>query len=188
MVKRWKDMEDRIDELRGTRTHGDKQGAPREKRSWREIDAQRDGTSHADHPEARQGKKRDRDRYAEAQIQKAQKSQLEELFRDKKGDQLRADIIGAEDRAALQTAIERWLEERGDLPADSELLEKCLDARRDATLRKVVHSIAEAMPELDETARKMLLLKMQTKARRSFDAKLGKQIGALLKEHGADDS
>ena len=113
---------------------------------------------------------------------------LEDLFRDKQADELRAEIIAAEDRGTLQAGVERWFDEKGLLPADSELLEKCMNVRKDATLRQVVASIDAAMPELDEAAQQMLMRKAQTKGRRSFDAKLSRAVSELLDKHNFHDA
>ncbi len=186
MAKRWQDMESRIDEMRHGRTHGDKKNQEREKLSWREKDRRKDQSAHSDQagPERQPSAK---DRYANAQAQKALKGQLEDLFRDKEGDALRKGILDA-DRGSLQGAIDAYIEAKGALPADdAELLEKCLDARRDKTLRLVVDAIAEGIGDYTPDAKKVLVLKMRTKARRTFDAKLGKQMKALLAEHGVED-
>ncbi len=189
MAGRWKDIEDQIDERRGKRVHGDPKDRPREKKSWREIDAQRDGTGRTDSggQHGSPGGKQ-KNRYAEAMAEKAAKAELADLFVDKKSAQLSGGILGADDRAELQTAVDDWFEQKGDLPADAQVLDKALDVRRDATLRKVVSSIEAAMDALDDVAKKMLMRKMQTKARRSFDAKLSKQIAELLAAHDFDES
>lgn len=189
MAGNWKNMEEQIDKRREQARHGDKREKRGEKRSWRDIDAMRDGAAHGPHrDEGGGGSRKEKDRYAQAQAEKAAKAELEGLFRDTKGDALKAQILEAEDRAALQGAVDTWYEEKGELPADSELLDKCLDVRRDGTLRKVVASIDAVMDELDPPAQTMLLRKVQTKGRRSFDAKLSKQIAELLEKHDFDDA
>ena len=187
MAKRWQDMEDRIDKMREGRTHGDpRDREPRETLSWRERDLRNDrGGSGTRSTEPREPKVKDR--YANAQAQKALKGQLKELFRDTEGDDLKKGILEA-DRGSLQGAIDAFIEAKGALPSDdSEVLDKCLDARRDRTLRLVVAAIAEGIADYTPSARKVILLKIRTKARRSFDAKLGKQMAAVLAEHGVED-
>jgi hypothetical protein len=192
MSKRWQDMEDRIDRARDARRHGtkeDRKADRNERPSWRDIDKKRDGSNHTqqDAEDRDKGGRAAKDRYASAQAQKEAKGALEELFRDKKGESLKKDIIEA-DRAGLQAAIDAWIEAKGELPSnDAQLLERCLDARRDKTLRLVVEAIAVGLPDLDATGRKMLLLKMRNKARRTFDARLGRRIKELLVEHGVDE-
>ena len=187
MAKRWQDMEEKIDEMRRGRTHGDPKERDRERLSWRERDNKNAQSKHTEQwKDGRDVKRPEKDRYASAQAQKALKGQLEDLFRDKKGDSLRADILSA-DRAGLEAAMAAYVEAKGALPPDAAVLEKCLDARRDRTLRTVVEAIAAGMPDFDKSAQKVLLLKIRTKARRSFDAKLGKQMKALLSEYGVED-
>jgi hypothetical protein len=189
MVSNWKNMEEQIDKARDRARHGDPREKRGEKRSWKEIDAKRDGAAHGAHrdePAVSGGKAKDR--YAEAQAEKAAMAQLDDLFRDKEADALRATVLAAEGRADLQEAVERWFEEKGQLPPDSELLDKCMDVRKDPTLRKVIASLDAAMSELDDPARKMLLRKAQTKGRRSFDAKLSREITALLEKHNFQDT
>jgi hypothetical protein len=178
-------MEDRIDELRHGRTHGDpRDREPREKMSWRERDLRNDRSSSGQSTREREPEVKDR--YANAQAQKALKGQLEDLFHDHKGADLKKGILAA-DRGSLQGAIDAYIEARGALPhEDAEVLEKCLDARRDRTLRLVVAAIAEGIAEFTPSARKVLLLKIRTKARRTFDAKLSEQMTALLAEHGVE--
>jgi len=185
MAKPW-DMEDRLDKMRGERTSGDRKNQERERLSWREKDRRKDGSSSAD--SGGQAKNpSSKDRYANAAAQKALKGELEDLFRDHTGDSLKVGILQA-DRGSLQGAIDAYIEAKGGLPADdSEVLDKCLDARRDKTLRLVVAAIAEGIEGYTPDARKVLLLKIRAKARRSFDATLGKQMKALLAEHGVED-
>ena len=189
MVSNWKNIEEQIDKARDRARHGDPREKRGEKRSWKEIDAKRAGAAHGvhrDEPAVSGGKAKDR--YAEAQAEKAAMAQLDDLFRDKEADALRATVLGAEGRTQLQEAVERWFEEKGQLPPDSELLDKCMDVRKDSTLRKVIASLDAAMSELDDAARKMLLRKAQTKGRRSFDAKLSREIAALLEKHNFQDT
>jgi len=189
MAGNWKNIEDQIDKARDRARHGDPREKRGEKRSWKEIDAMRDGAAHGPHRDEKgpaSGKAKDRQ--AEVQAEKAALAQLDDLFRDKEADSLRAAILAAEDRSELQEAVDRWLEEKGTLAADSELLDKCLDVRKDTTLRKVIASIDAAMPDLDDAAQQMLLRKAQTKGRRSFDAKLSREISALLDKYNFHDT
>jgi hypothetical protein len=189
MAGNWKNIEEQIDRARERARHGDPREKRGEKRSWRDIDAKRDGAAHGPHrDEERARPDKAKDAYAEAQAEKAALADLNELFRDKKGDARRAEILALEDRAELQAAVELWFEEKGELSADSELLDKCMDVRKDSTLRKVIASIDAAIPSLDEHARQMLLRKAQTKGRRSFDKKLSKDIAAMLEKHAFHDA
>ena len=141
MAKKW-EMEDRIDKARAMRTHGDPKNREREQLSWREKDRRKDISPHSDQA-GQEREPKAKDRYANAQAQKALKGELEELFRDKKGDSLKKGILEA-DRGSLQGAIDAYIEAKGALPTDdSEVLIKCLEARRDKTLRIVVAAIAE---------------------------------------------
>lgn len=189
MGKRWQDMEDNIDKAREARRHGEKKagGGERERLTWRERDARRGQSTHTGQSREDRGPRDAKDRYANELAQKQAKANLEELFRDKKGDSLKKDILEA-DRTGLQAAMDAWIEAKGGLPVDDpEVLEKCLDARRDKTLRVVVEAIAGGIAEYDAAAKKLLLLKMRNKARRSFDARLSRRIKELLAEHGVDD-
>ncbi len=182
-----KDFEDRIDELRDTRRHGNRDDRDRSERpSWRELDHRRDrGGSGSGPREPKEHKAKDR--YQSVAAQKALKADLEDLFHDHKGDALRDAILAADDRAALQTAIDAYIDARGGLPADGEVLEKALDVRKDRTLRVVIDAIALALPECGAERRKVLLLKMRNKKRRTFDNKVSKGIQALLDEYGVQD-
>jgi len=141
----------------------------------------RDGTGHtAQRDTPAKSQPQNQDRYQKAQAEKALQGQLGSLFADTEADSLRADILQAPDRAGVQAAVEAYLAERGPLPAEGELLDRALDVRNDRTLRKVVESVAAALPELDEERRKLLLLKMRVRMRTSFDAKVGKAIKSLL--------
>jgi len=188
MAGNWKNMEEQIDRARDRARHGDPKEKRGEKPSWRELDARRDGAAHGPHRDEKPRGKNKQDQYKEALVEKAARADLDALFRDKEGDALRAEILGTEGRSELQAAVERWLDEKGELPADSELLEKCMDVRKDATLRRVIASLDSAFPELDAPAQQMLLRKAQTKGRRSFDAKLSKEISALLDKHEFHDA
>jgi len=189
MAGNWKNIEEQIDRARDRARHGDPREKRSEKPSWRDLDARRDGAAHGPHRDEKpKGESKTKDRYAEALAEKAALADLNDLFRDKKADSLRAEVLAAADKAELQSAVERWFDEKGELPADSELLDKCMDVRKDATLRRVIASVASVMAELDEPARQMLLRKAQTKGRRSFDAKLSKEIAALLEKHDFHDA
>jgi hypothetical protein len=189
MGKRWQDMEENIDKAREAARHGDKKagGGERERLTWRERDARRGQSTHTNQDrDDRDRGPHPKDRYANELAQKQAKANLEELFRDKKGDSLKKDILDA-DRVDLQPAIDAWIEAKGSLPSDdAELLDKCLDVRRDKTLRLVVDAISQGLAGFDDAAKKVLVLKLRSKARRTFDARLGRQIKALLAEHGAD--
>jgi hypothetical protein len=187
MAGNWKNMEEQIDRARNRARHGDPKDKRGEKPSWRDLDARRDGAAHGPHRDEKPKGKSKQDQFKEAQAEKAARADLNELFRDKEADSLRAEVLATEDRAELQSVVDRWFDEKGTLPADSELLEKCMDVRKDATLRRVIASLDTVMADLDEQARLMLLRKAQTKGRRSFDAKLSKEIAALLDKHNFHD-
>lgn len=181
-----KDFEDEIDRARDTRRHGERDGRDRSERpSWRELDHRRDrgGSGQSQWIEAPKAK----DRYESAAAQKALKADLEDLFHDHKSDALRDAILNAEDRAALQDALDAYIEAKGGLPADGQVLEKALDVRKDRTLRTVVEAIAGALPGIGDEQRKVLLLKMRNKKRRTFDNKVSKGIQALLDQYGVQD-
>lgn len=181
------DFEADLDRLRDRRRHGTQDDRdPADKPSWRERDLANDrgGKSAQDRPV---GVPKVKDRYQNAQAQKELKSQLEGLFADQAGDALRDAILQAGDKAATQAAVDAWLTERGPLPPDADVLEKALDARRDRTLRDVVEAVGGFLPDAHPDVRKMLLMKMRTKARRSFDAKLSRMIQELLEQYGVED-
>ncbi len=180
------DFEADLDRLRDRRTHGNRDDRdPADKPSWRERDLANDRGGVSDQ-DREVGAPKTKDRYQTAQAQKELKSQLGALFADKKGDALRDAILKAEDKAATQAAVEAWLSERGPLPPDGDVLAKALDARRDRTLRDVVEAVGGFLPDAHPDIRKMLLMKMKTKARRSFDAKLSSMIKALLEQYGVE--
>jgi hypothetical protein len=187
MAGNWKNMEEQIDRARNRARHGDPRDKRGEKPSWRDLDARRDGAAHGPHRDEKPKRKSKEDQFKEALAEKAARADLNELFRDKKADSLRAEVLATEDRKELQSIVDRWFDEKGTLPADSELLEKCMDVRKDATLRRVIASLDTVMDDLDEQARLMLLRKAQTKGRRSFDAKLSKEIATLLDKHNFHD-
>jgi hypothetical protein len=188
MAGNWKNMEEQIDRARDRARHGDPKDKRGQKPSWRELDARRDGAAHGPHRDEKPRGKSKQEQYKEAQVEKAARADLDALFRDTAGDALRAEILATDGRTELQAAVERWFEEKGELPADSELLEKCMDVRKDAMLRRVIASLDSAIPDLDAPAQQMLLRKAQTKGRRSFDAKLSKAISALLEKHDFHDA
>jgi len=188
MSRRFKDYEEEFDRARDAKRHGTRESRePGEKPSWRELDRRRDGTGHnSSRDDAPKKKAGELDRYQKAQAEKALQGQLGALFADTGKDSLRQDILNATDRATLQTAVEAYLDQRGTLPGEGELLERALDVRNDRTLRKVVESAAAALPDLDDERRTLILLKMRTRMRTSFDLKVGKAIKALLQEYDAE--
>lgn len=189
MSRRFKDYEEEFDRARDAKRHGTRESRePGEKLSWRELDRRRDSSGHSAQSEATSNKPPGKlDRYQKAQADKVLKGQLGALFADTEQDNLRQDILQAQDRSTLQTAVEAYLEERGPLPSEGELLERALDVRNDRTLRKVVDSAAAALPQLDDERRKLVLVKMRTRMRTSFDPKVGRAIKALLQEYDAED-
>ena len=58
MAGNWKNIEEQIDRARERARHGDPREKRGEKRSWRDIDAKRDGAAHGPHrdDERQQGK------------------------------------------------------------------------------------------------------------------------------------
>ncbi len=187
-MPRYKDFEEKFDAMRDEQRHGRRERPEHgEKMSWRDLDRRRDQSPHSDQGKAKDTAKHDGNRYQEAQAAKALKNDLENLFGDKVGDALRKAILEAADRSALQSAIQKYCDQRGALPADPALLEKALDCRNDKMMRQVVTDIATHLPELKPAHRKVLLLKMKTKARTTFDRKVSSAIKALIDEYGAPD-
>ncbi len=182
--KLFKDFEAEFDRRRDEQRHG-KSERPEsgQKRSWREIDRMRDGVGAGPPPKDQKSD----DGYADKQAEKALKGKLDSLFRDQEGDALAEAVKGAEDRAALQAAVDALIEAGGGLPPDPDVLEKALDVRRDKTLARVVQSIEGHLPDLSEAFRTVLLLKMRSKARTTFDARVSKAIAALLETYGVED-
>jgi len=184
----YKDIEDQIDRKREEQRHGRKErDEPGERPSWRELDRRRDQSPHGDQKNSRGKPQPKLNRYQEAQAAKALKNQLEGLFADKQQDTLAQAVLAAGDRAAIQSAVTEYIEEKGSLPADPALLEKALDCRSDKTLRTVVSDIGTHLAEMNPAHRKVLLLKMKTKARTSFDRKLASAIKELLSEYENED-
>ena len=187
MAPRYKDFEEQLDKKREEQHHGRKErGEPGERPSWRELDRRRDRSSHSDQTHSGDKPQPQLNRYQEAQAAKALKNQLEGLFADKQQDTLAEAILAAGDRGAIQSAVNEYIEENGTLPADPSLLEKALDCRRDQTLRTVVADIGTHLAEMEPVHRKVLLLKMKTKARTSFDRKVTSAIKELLSEYGSE--
>ncbi|MBJ93037.1 MAG: hypothetical protein CMP23_01030 [Rickettsiales bacterium] len=187
-MPRHKDFEEQFDAMREQQRHGTRDSkAPGEKLSWRELDRRKDRSAHGDQSKAQTKDKGPGNRYQKAQAEKALKGQLNALFADKAGDELVQAILDAADRMALQQALSGYREQRGSLPAQPALLEKALDCRNDRLLRDVVADIAQHLPDLDPAHRKVLLLKMKTKARTTFDRKVSAAIKALITEYGAPD-
>jgi hypothetical protein len=187
-MPRYKDFEEKFDAMRDEQRHGRQERPERgEKKSWRDLDRRRDQSAHSDQDKRPHDKKHDGNRYQEAQAAKEIKTQLDGLFGDKVGDALTKAILEAVDRSALQAAIQKYSDERGTLPADPSLLEKALDCRNDKMMRTVIADIATHLPDLDAVHRKVLLLKMKTKARTSFDRKVTAAVKELIDEYGAPD-
>lgn len=189
MPRHFKDPEENLDRMREERAHGKRDQRDRDDRpSWREIDRRRAQSSHTEQGrDPRSQEQAARDRYHSAQAQKALKGQLDELFRDKTGDALRDAVIQAQGKSAVQQALDAYLEAKGELPPDPELLEKALEARKDATVRQALDVIEQVLPEAEASQRKVLLLKMRSLARRTFDAKAARKMKALLNQHDIVD-
>jgi hypothetical protein len=183
-----KDFEELFDKRRDAQRHGlrdSKERAPGERPSWREIDKKRDGSTHTQQGrDPRDQPKESQDRWQSAQAQKERKGALEGLFKDKGADDLKKTVMQAADRAALQAALDAYIEKRGAFAADPELLEKALDARKDATVGLAVDAIAAGIAGFDAAAKKLLLLKLRGKSRTVFDSKVAGRIRALLERHG----
>jgi len=190
MPPRFKDFEAELDRKREEERHGRKErperGEPGERPSWRDRDRRNDLSPHGEGRTSHGKPQPQLNRYQEAQAAKALKEQLEGLFADKDEDALARAILTAGDRAATQAAVDQYIEERGTLPSDPTLLEKALDCRRDKTMRTVVADIGTHLAEMAPVHRKVLLLKMKTRARTSFDRKVTAAISELLVEYGAD--
>ncbi len=184
--KRFRDLEALFDKSRKEKRHG-RDDSDREKLSWREKDRRRDSSNHTDQSkEWRQGKDRPRDRYAKAQAQKEQKTAMSELFGGEELAKLTKAVENATDRADLQTALDAYFEKRGRFPPNPDFLERALDTRKDRMLRDIVTAIEEALPEADANRRKVLLRKMQSKARTTFDGPAAKHMKRLVEEYASD--
>jgi len=187
-MPRYKDFEEEFDAMRDEQRHGRKERPEHgEKMSWRDLDRRRDQSAHSDQGQAAGGQKKQGNRYQEAQAAKALKNDLDNLFGDKVADGLTKAILEASDRSDLQSAIQDHYDQKGALPANPELLEKALDCRNDKMMRQVVADIATHLPEFQAVHRKVLLLKMKTKSRTTFDRKVSSAISALIDEYGAPD-
>lgn len=186
MAGKFKDLEALFDKRRDEARHGKKESGEREKRSWRDIDRGKDRSNHSDQSRSPM-EKRPKDRYQKAAAQKELKGQLNALFADHGAADLRKAILDADDRVSLQQAVDAYLEERGSLPPDPDLLEKAMGVRKDKTLLRVVDAVGELLQTTDATRKKVFLLKLRSRSRTTFDRKLSSKMKQLLAEHGADD-
>jgi hypothetical protein len=185
MGNRFKDLEALFDKTRSESRHGTSD-APQEKLSWRERDRRREMSSHTDQGRDLRDKKRPLDRYADAQAQKEQKAALSGLFEDAEGKKLSNAVENATDRAALQVALDAYFEKSGRFPLNPDFLERALDTRKDKMLRDIVAAIEEALPEADANRRKVLIRKMRSKARTTFDGPAAKHMKRLVEEYASD--
>lgn len=178
-----KSIEEEIDERRSGVAAREPQ--ERERPSWRDLDRKRDSSRHSD--QAGQDRPAPTaDRYATAAAQKALMGELQDLFRNPAHDALRQALLAA-DRAGLDAALDALIEARGGLPDDVEVLDKAMDTRKDRTLRLVLDAVERVLPGADEAARKLLLGRVRTKGRRSFDAQVSRKSKDLLARWGIDD-
>ena len=188
MPPHYKDFEEQLDKRRAEQRHGQKERSERgERPSWRDLDRKRDQSPHSDQRQSQSKPQPGLNRYQEAQANKALKEQLDGLFADKQQDALSQAILDAADRGAIQSAVAEYIDKKGTLPSDPTLLEKALDCRSDKTLRAVVADISTHLGDMEPVHRRVLLLKMKTKARTSFDRKVSAAIKALLDEYGSED-
>jgi hypothetical protein len=184
--KRFRDLEALFDKGQKEKSHGSDDRDRGEKLSWREKDRRRESSAHTDQSkEWRNGKDRPKDRYANAQAQKEQGEALAGLFASPEAKKLEKAIENA-DRAALQPALDAYFELEGRFPPNPDFLERALDTRKDRMLRDVVAAIEEALPDASPNRRKVLLRKMQSKARTTFDGPAAKHMKRLVEQHAAD--
>ncbi len=187
MAGKFKDLEDLFDMRRDEQRHGLSDVGDKEKRSWRDIDRGKDRSSHSDQSKSPAQKRWD-DRFQTATAQKQINGELAALFEDRGAGELRAAILAAGDRGALQDAVQAYVEARGALPADdTEVLEKAMDVRQDKVFAKVVDAVAELLKTTDATRKKVFLLKLRSRSRTMFDRRLSTRIKEILAEHGALD-
>ncbi len=182
-----KDMEalfdQRRDEARGGPVETRERG---ERPSWRELDRKKDRSSHsAQNSDLRDKTAPTADRWQSAQAQKELKGQLNALWRDRSADEARLRIGGTKDPVEFQAALDGWIAEKGSLPADPELLQRALESRKDTTVSLVVDALIGCLPTMEPTRRKVILTRLTSKARTTFDNKLATKIRALLASHGA---
>ena len=130
--------------------------------------------------------KRPPDRYATAQVQKAQAAALAGLFEDGAAKKLARAVETSTDRVSLQAALDEYLEKYGAFPPNPDFLERALDTRKDRMLRDIVQAIEEALPGADRNRRRVLLRKMSVKARTTFDGIAAKHMKRLVEQYDAD--
>lgn len=176
-----KDFEALFDARRDKLRHGEpEKGDKGERPSWRDLDRKRDRSAHSAQGADPRDAPPPADRHQAASAQKALKKDLQDLFRDHGADTLRQQLRATPDRAAAQNLLEQCIEERGKLPADADVLERALDARKDSVALAAVQALASALPSFPEATRKVLVLKLQARARTSFDRRLSDEIRAVL--------
>ncbi|GEM_PF-1765509 len=185
--KRFRDLEALFDKSQKEKRHGRREPGDGEKLSWREKDRRRDSSNHTDQSKDWQhGKDRPRDRYAKAQAQQEQKEALGGLFGGPELQKLTKAVENATDRAELQAGLDAYFEKQGRFPPNPDFLERALDTRKDRMLRDIVTAIEEALPDADANRRKVLLRKMQSKARTTFDGPAAKHMKRLVEEYASD--
>lgn len=185
MAGKFKDLEALFDKRRDEQRHGRRDDDEHGKKSWRDIDRGKDRSAHSDQTRSPM-EKRPKDRYQKAAAQKELKGQLESLFEDKGAQDLRKAVLDAGDRMSLQAAVDAYIEAKGALPADPDVLEKAMGVRKDKTLSKVVDAVGELLETTDATRKKVFLLKLRSRSRTTFDKRVASKMKALLAKHGAD--
>ena len=183
--KRFRDLEALFDKSRTEKRHGRNEG-DREDLTWREKDRRKDSSKHSDQGREGRDRKRPLDRYATAQAQKAQAAALDGLFANAGSPKLAKAVENATDRVALQTALDAYFEAEGKFPPNPDFLERALDTRKDRMLRDIVAAIEQALPEASANRRKVLLRKMQSKARTTFDGRSAKHMKRLVEQYASD--
>lgn len=172
----------------------------RERKSWREIDARRDGSAHAPRREpsgadkreekrlkgaAYQGYKRDLDKlFTGAELPDYLKSMLPELPKDEaKAGQLKllGAITAAQTQAELEEAVAAYLAVHQEFPCDADLLLRVLDYPDEAVQLRALRQ-AEAIANVTPLPHKrQYALKTQSLAMTADDDDLRELAEVLAK-------
>lgn len=176
-----KDLEALFDKRRDEQRHGAPEAKPAgERPSWRDLDRKRDRGNHSQQARDPRDDAPPTDRHQAASAQKALKKDLEDLFKDKEREAWRPKVRAATDRAALDAVLDTMLAELGRLPSDAEILDRALETKKDTTLLAAVDTLTGCLSSFPENTRKVLVLKLQTRGKTSFDRAVKVAIDRLL--------
>lgn len=149
--------------------------------SWRDIDRKRDLSKHTDQGKPVYERQRPSSRYYRAQLERAMKDRLDNMFADPERDAAARKITEAATASERKEATEAYLETY-DLPEDFATLLAMAEVKDDGLFARVVPAMAELWADQPDSRRKLAVQVLQMRLMRVRDKEARKVAQDLIRK------